>query len=533
MQSPSSAPSSFDLNAIRNAVPERGASPVNSLSSVNGIRTSPRPSVDIPPIELLPNEILGEIFDILRVLGAEEVLPTSSSFRSEKAEPNFIIQGIGDAMDIDEETTLQATIRPSTLDPLLLPLSLASVSRRFNAVITSQSTFWTHIYVDLQRARSPSILATIISRSSKRAVDLKVRFPDNRASAGYSFEDEALHMKCWSILAEYAARLSSIDLEAPNNVLHAVTRQFSNRPLPLLTMLSLSQPRGAPTPSNPAFFGPFYPTPAYFKSFTLNHTSVRFGDSSCLGAVKSVSLNHSSGALLDQRGYVSFGQRPNGPIVSAMRCLERLSVVGTTIGIPFRLNANVRTEASSIRNPFIPCFTPQHLRHLEICGITSRQQFDVFHLFLRATYTPLLETLKLDDLTQAAWECVMHFLRDTFVIAQESSSPNGDSSPAQVDTAASPSGRPTPVSAKKVNPIYRDLHALILSGLPSGSLVPFFLRAFPNLRTLELRDKSGANGAGEAYHLLRDPSLCPLLELVVVGGQCLPRPPPVLMITAS
>ncbi|TFK33145.1 hypothetical protein BDQ12DRAFT_691561 [Crucibulum laeve] len=411
-------PATFDLQAIMQAVPSA---------------SSKTPADMDPPsfIRMLPSEVLSEIFDI---------------FSSDLA----VLE-----------------------DPLAAPMMLSHVSHFWReVVIDSLPTHWCTL--NIRHVRHPEVLLDILGRSKNRTPDVNVYMPQTDPEP---YPEDPNFIAVFSGIAAHASRVRRLSIVARNPTIHRIMRYIDRAPFSALENLELVQ--DGPDPTRFHFYGCFVVNPEVFSALRLVHTAAHFEDASNLGGVRTLDLDHSSGALLDQRAIRSIGY-PNTPLTPCMTKLTQLTIIATRL--------------LKLPTPFVPSFTSSDLRSLKLADVPATSTPDVRDEVIKLfsyTYTPDLQELSLERVHVSAFLLFMQMLDPK-------------------------------------NPRFPAVTSLTLAEVHLDYINTMFMRAFPALKALSLIKIDPT----PITRLLPDPLLWPVLSRITVDGCDVSRPSPILMITA-
>ncbi|KAF8060698.1 hypothetical protein FPV67DRAFT_302858 [Lyophyllum atratum] len=331
----------FDLNDMMYAMPTRDVALKDPTSFIH----------------LMPNEVLGEIFEWLRRL------PPGRHGDPQHGQPHG--------------------------QPMPTPMLVSHVCGRWRKVVIEMVSQWTHL--EMCSTRCAEVFSDLLSRSRKFVFSLVIWLPALDIQRR-PYAQQVEFRETFMALEKNISRLHYLYIRSNNATFCLIFNMLlKNVSFPVLESLVLDQVD--PT-TRRYHVGPVKFNPAVFHTLRMENIMIDC-DASNLAGLRVVHLVNSAGTLLDQT-QLTHSTYPLIPTAPAMPQLFDLKVDGTYL---FTSPA------------FTPSFESTSLRSLTLSRIQmstiTADAVDRVDRLLRMTYGNLLENLVLDSLDVPSFKCLV------------------------------------------------------------------------------------------------------------------------------
>lgn len=265
--------------------------------------------------------------------------------------------------------------------------------------------------ISITHFRKLDILRDIMLRSKECGLEINFHFPfiPLRAVSGTTRFRESLRIRnTFLVVAAHVVRWRCMSIIASNDILRKIMKYVTGILMPQLEHLELVQ-RDTYTEGSTAFaavscYGPLLFNPSVFSSLRLERVTILCPTPYFLSALKTLSMVHSSGCILDQEHLQSWdvsippiAYNPNN-VSPSMTHLTHLDITGTALY--GQLPCHPSFELSSL--------TSLKLAHFALTSIELRAS--IVELFSLSVRIPNLVQLKLEDLCSFAWNAFIQSL---------------------------------------------------------------------------------------------------------------------------
>ncbi|KAF8060687.1 hypothetical protein FPV67DRAFT_1783739 [Lyophyllum atratum] len=316
------------------------------------------PSLDVGQdqtsfVHLMPNEVLGEIFEWLRCL------PPATPGDPQHGQPRG--------------------------QPMSSPMLVSHVCGRWRKVVIEMVSQWSHL--EIYSTRCPEVFSDLLSRSKKSVFSLVIWLPTLDVKRRPDAQQVEFG-ETFKALKRNIPRVRYLHVRSNNATFSLIFNTLlKNVSFPVLDSLILDQ--AVPTIRR-YNVGPVKFNPAVFHTLRMENITIDC-DASNLAGLRVVHLVNSAGTLLDQTQLT----HSTYPLIPTAPAIPQL--------LDLKIDGNLFTSAS-----FTPSFRITSLRSLTLSRIRLHAASDRdLECVLHMAYSTLLENLVLDTFDTRSFRCLV------------------------------------------------------------------------------------------------------------------------------